>query len=95
LNPSVLAIVCSIFGSPEKAEELLLAALALSFRRLGVGRSRGRGPPGGRGASIFLGGGDPFQPEIFVSSINFPAFFAKKKFSKRNEGNAVLRNRGG
>ncbi len=54
-------MLSELFGSPEEAEELLLAALALRFSRRGVGRSRGRG-----GASIFLGGGDPFQPEMFV-----------------------------
>jgi hypothetical protein len=33
----------SLFGSPEEAEELLQAALALRFQRREVGRSRGRG----------------------------------------------------
>ncbi len=54
----------SLFGSSEEAEELLLAALALRFRRRGVGARGAGAPPGGYGASIFLGGGDPFQPEI-------------------------------
>jgi hypothetical protein len=35
-------------------------------------------PSGGRGASIFLGGGDPFQPEIFVEFIRFSAFSSQK-----------------
>jgi hypothetical protein len=69
------------FCSPEKAEELLLAALALHFRRRGVGRSRGRGPAWGRGASIFLGGGDQFQPEISGYLIDpFFGVFRQKSF---------------
>jgi hypothetical protein len=49
-----------------KKLKLLLAALALCFWRRGVKRSRVRGPARGHGVSIFLGGGNPFQPEIYV-----------------------------
>jgi hypothetical protein len=62
--------VLTIFGS-------LLARLkklkSFCWRLLhcvsGAGECSARGagaPPGGHGASTFLGGGDPFQPEIFV-----------------------------
>jgi hypothetical protein len=65
-NRSVLAMFCSLFGSPEEAAELLLAALALRFSGAGQWGARGAGAPtGGRVASIFLGGDDPFQPETF------------------------------
>jgi hypothetical protein len=41
-------------GSPQEAEEALLTAFALRFRRPGVGRSRGRGPArGARSVYIF------------------------------------------
>jgi hypothetical protein len=54
-NRSVLAMFCSLFGSPEEAAELLLAALALRFRRWAVGRSRGRGPDRGARGVYFSG----------------------------------------
>jgi hypothetical protein len=63
-NRSILAIFGSLFGSPEEAEELLLLRCIFGAGEWGA---RGAGaPPGGRGASIFLGGGDPFQPEIII-----------------------------
>jgi hypothetical protein len=72
---SVLAIYGSLFGSPEEAEKLLLAAVPLRSRRRGVGRLQGQSPARGRGASTFLGGSDPYQPEVFFKSIRFSANF--------------------
>jgi hypothetical protein len=68
-------------GLPEEAEEAaMLAALALRLRR-GEWGARGAGaPPGGHGASIFLGGSDPFQPEIFFC-VFFCVFLPTTRFA--------------
>jgi hypothetical protein len=92
-NRSVLSIFGSLVGSPEEAEELLLAALALRFRRRGSVALAGPGPrPGGTGRPYLWAAAirfslkyfliDPyfgvFQPQIIVFEPNMPKITTKK-----------------
>jgi hypothetical protein len=78
---SVLAMVCSFFGSHEEAAELLLAALALRFPAPGSGALAGRGPrPGGAWRIFFWAAAIRFSQKVLFRSV-FRRFLAQNNGS--------------